>query len=112
MFSNIHQYSAMVSHIEGHQGISRHIQALLRHIEPYSGIFRTPYNPCIYSNAIFRILAYLEPEAYSRASQTCKMIRHIQRPGLVRTVFSGSFKDIYRYSGILIHIQPHSQARN
>ena len=37
---------------------------------------------------------------------------HIQSPGIVRTVYSSIFKDIQAYSEILMHIQPHPQARN
>ena len=37
---------------------------------------------------------------------------HIERPGIVRTVHSNIFKDMQTYSGILMHIQPLSQALN
>ena len=47
------------------------------HLEPESKIFGTLGNPCIYNLAIFITLAYLEPEASSKSSQTCKMIMHI-----------------------------------
>ena len=70
------------------------------------GILR---NCCIYNRVIFRILAFLEPEASSKICQTCKMI---QSPGMLKTVYSSIFKDIQTYSGILMHIQPHSQMRN
>ena len=40
------------------------------------------------------------------------MIMLIQSPSFVETVYSSIFKDIYVYSGILMHIQPHSLARN
>ena len=36
---------------------------------------------------------------------------HIQSPSIVRTVYLSIFKDIQIYSGKLMHIQPHSQAR-
>ena len=39
IFRVIYQYEVMSTHNEEHQGIFRHIQALLRHIEPYSDIF-------------------------------------------------------------------------
>ena len=92
------------------------MQALLRYIEPYLDILRTLCNPCMYKHAIFRTLAYLEPEASatcilnksSEACQTCKMIRHIQRPCIVRKVYSNIFEDLLGYSGILLGIQPHS----
>ena len=38
------------------------------------------------------------------------MIRHIRGPDKVRTGYSSIFKNIQEYSGILMHIQPHSQA--
>ena len=40
------------------------------------------------------------------------MIRHIQSPGIVRTVYSSISKDIQAYSGTLMYIQPHSQVHN
>ena len=39
------------------------------------------------------------------------MIVHAQSSDRVRTVYSRIFKDIQAYSGILMNIQPHSQAR-
>ena len=74
-------------------------------------IFRTP-NPCTYNRNIFRNLVHLEPDVSLEACQTCHVIRHIQRAGIVRTVYSSTFKDFQGYSGILMYIQPHSQARN
>ena len=92
---DIQQYSAMVGHIEGYLGIFiPEVYSLLRHVKQYSDIFRTLYNPCIYSRPIFRTAAHLEPEASSKSSRTCKMIRHIQSPSLVKRVFSSIFKDI------------------
>ena len=82
----------MFRHIEGNWGILRHIQALLSHIKLYSDIFWTMWIPCKHKHVLFRTLAYLEPETYSKACQTykmirhihqtCKMIRHIQCPGI------------------------------
>ena len=46
-------------------------------MEPHSDIFRTWCNTCMYNCVILRILAYLEPEASSKACWTCKMIMHI-----------------------------------
>ena len=40
------------------------------------------------------------------------MIRHIQSSGIVRTVYLSVFQYIEGYLGMLMHIQPHSQARN
>ena len=87
----------------------RDIQVLLRHIEPYSNIFRTLCNTCIYNRAIFRILAYLEIEESSKVCWTNKMIKYIQSPGIVRTVYSTILKNVLRYSGILMHIHLHLQ---
>ena len=43
--------------------------------------------------AIFKTLAHLEPQASSKACQTCKMVRHIQSPDIVRTTYS-SFENL------------------
>ena len=51
-------------------------------------------------------------ETSSKAGQAYKISMHIQSPGRVRTVYSTICKDIQAYSGILMHVQPHSQARN
>ena len=40
------------------------------------------------------------------------MSRHIQSPGIFKTVYSNIFKGIQAYSGILMHIQPHSLVHN
>ena len=40
------------------------------------------------------------------------MVRHIQNPGIFKTVYPSIFKDIQGCLGILMHIQPHSQARD
>ena len=104
IFRHIKGDSAIWSHIQTYLGTLRqfrHIQALLRHIEPYSDLFRTLCNPC-YNRATYRTLTYLEPY------QTCKMIRHFSSHGIFRIVYSRIFKDIQEYSGIFrIHIQPH-----
>ena len=42
----------------------RHIEALLWHIESYSDKLKALCNPCMYNCAIFRTLAYLEPEVF------------------------------------------------
>ena len=82
----------------------------MRHIEPHSDIFRILCNLYIYNGDIFGTLTHLEPEAFSKACQTSKMIKYIQSPGIVRTVHSSIFNYILGYSGILMHIHPHSQA--
>ena len=76
----------------------RYIQALLRHIDPNSDIFRTLHNLCVYNHAIFRTLADLEPDPSSKGCETCKMIRHVQCPGIVKTVHSNIFKESQGYS--------------
>ena len=112
IFRDIQKYSAMFRDTEGHWSILRHIQALLRHMEPYSDIFGTLSKPCIYKRAIFRIMAHLEPEASLKACQIFKMITHIQSSSIVRAVYSSIFKYMYVYLVTLMHIKPHSQARN
>ena len=74
--------------------------------EAYLAIFRHIQDSDICKHAIFRILAYLEPEASPKACRICKMIKHIQRPDIVITVYSCIFKDIQGYTGILMHMQP------
>ena len=76
----------------------------MRHTIPYSDIFRTLCNPCIYNHAIFRTLTHLEPAASSKACQKCKMIRYIQSPSIARTLF----KLFQRYLGIFRDIAAHS----
>ena len=57
-----------------------------------------------------RALACLILDAYSKPFQTSKMMRHIENPGTVRTVYSGIFTDIQQYSAILRlrHIEAYS----
>ena len=91
----------MVRHIEGHYGILRHIQALLRyywsilsHVLIYSELCITlAYTTVPYS--------HLEPKTSSKGYQICKMIRYIQSPGIVRTVYSSIFNEIQGYSRYL-----------
>ena len=52
-----------------------------------TGILRSVCNPRhVHSLSIFRALAYLEPEAYSKPCKT--LIRHTQNPSIVRAVYS------------------------
>ena len=90
----------------------KHIQALLKYIEPYSDIYRTLNNPRIYDHVIFTTLAHLEPKASSKTCPKRKMIRYILDPGILKTVCSRIFKDNWGYSGKLMQIQPHLQTRN
>ena len=58
----------------------------------------------IYNRAIFRTLT--QPQASSKASPKCQMIRHIQSPGIVKTVYSSIFRifsDIQGYRCISSH---------
>ena len=68
IFRYIQIHSAIFSHVK--------VKAYSGIIEAFSSIFRH-----------IRTLAYLEPEASSKVCQTCKMIRDIQSPGIVRTVY-------------------------
>ena len=44
----------------------------------------------------------LIPAAYSKPCQISKIMRHIENPGIVRTVYSGIFMDIFEaYSGVV-----------
>ena len=54
-------------------------------------------NPYIYNRTIYRTLAYLEPHASSKACGTHTMIRYIQRPCIVKTVF----KHFQRYFRVI-----------
>ena len=102
IFSCIQKHSAMFRHFEGHQTILRsfrHYWGILCHFQKYSGL-------CV--TLAYATMAYLESEASSKACSTCKMIRHIWSPGIVRTIYSNIFKDIYGYLETLMHIQPHS----
>ena len=101
-------YSNIFKHIEGHLGIFSHVRAYwgtLKHIETfrhYWGIlnhiqtFRTLCNPWIHNHVIFRTQAHLGFKVSSKTWQTCKMMGNIQSYGIVRTVFSRIFKDIFK----------------
>ena len=45
-------------------------------------------------------------ETYSKLYQVSKMMRHIENPGIVRTVYSGIFMYIKGHSAIFSHVQP------
>ena len=111
VYSSIFRYtqghSAIFSHVYACWGTLRNIEAYSDIIETYWAIFRTLRNHCICSRAIFTTLAHLEHKAFSKACWTYKMIKHIQRPGMVRTVysvFSRIFKNIQGYWCIFDHI--------
>ena len=48
----------------------------------------------------FRTLAHLMREAYSKPCQISKISRHIENPGIVRTVNSGIFRHTEGHSTI------------
>ena len=54
---------------------------------------------------MIRTMAYLMPTTYSNPCQISKMMRHIEKPGLVRTVYSNIVRHIQRYSVIFSHVQ-------
>ena len=82
----------------------RQIWTLLSCMEPQSERFGTLRNPWIYNRAIFRTLAYLEPDASTKACRTCKIIMHIYGPDIVRSLF----KHFQGYLGVLRHTHVHS----
>ena len=115
-------YSDIFRHIQWHSAIFSHFQVYLetlRYINTYSGIIeaywsifrniKTQCNLCIYNHAIFRTLEHLEPDTFSNFCQTIKMIRHFQSSDINQ---NSCFKHLQRYLGILMHIQPYSQACN
>ena len=112
IFRHIQEHSAIFSHVQVHWGTLRNIEAYSGIVEVFWAIFITLWNPYLYNRAIFRTLGHLEREAASEACGTSKMIWHIQSFGIVRTFYSNIFEDILKYSGILMHIQSHSQVRN
>ena len=89
IFSNIQHYSAMFRHIEEYYSILMYIQALLRHIQPYS----TLHNPCIYNCAIFKTLTHLEPKASSMPVEHVRLSSVFRAPGIFR-LNSSILKDI------------------
>ena len=54
---------------------------------------------------MIRTMAYLMPGTYWKPCQISKMMRHIEKPGLVRTVYSNIFRHTQRYWAIFIHVQ-------
>ena len=45
------------------------------------------------------------PETYSKPCQMSKMVRHIENPDIVRTVYSVIFKHIQGHSALFSHVQ-------
>ena len=54
---------------------------------------------------MFKTLAYLIPEVYSKPCQISKLMRHIENPAIVRTVYSSIFRSIQGHSAIFSHFQ-------
>ena len=52
---------------------------------------------------IFRILTHLMPETYSKSFQISKMMKHIENPAIVGTVYSNIFRHIQGHSDIQGH---------
>ena len=57
--------------------------------------------------SIFKTLAYLILEAYSKPCQIHKMIRHIKNVGINRTLHLGILKQNQGYSAVFSHLQTH-----
>ena len=55
--------------------------------------------------SILRTMVYLMPEEYSKPCQISKKMRHIESPGIVRTVYSGIFRHSQGQSAICSHVQ-------
>ena len=47
------------------------------------------------------------PETYSKLCQITKMMRHIENPDIVRTVYSYTFRHIQGHSAIFSQVQGH-----
>ena len=54
-------------------------------------------------------MAHIMPVAYLKPCQTSKMMRHIEKPGKVRIVYSGIFRHIQGHSAIFSHVQAYRQ---
>ena len=100
---SVQRHSAIFNQVLGCWGTLRHIEAYSDITEAYGSnqiylefciILAYTTVPCS------ETLAYLEMEVSSKACRTCKMIMHIQSPGIARTVYSSIFKDIYAFSSI------------
>ena len=81
-------YSGISRYLQAHSTLLSHIHAfdaLLRHLQSSSGIFRTLCKPLVFTNLLFsQALSYLELETYSKPCETSK--RDIQNPAIVMIV--------------------------
>ena len=87
-----HSQNSLLKHFQLHSEI-------ISSIDPYSDMFGTLHNPCIYNCALFKTLAYLVPDSSSKVCWTCHMIMHIQNPCIEQFIqtFSRIFTHIQRY---------------
>ena len=112
-------YSGIFRHIQGHWAILPY-SGTLRDIKTYSGIFSHYWGILSHIQKYlelnvtlgFATVPYSELETSSKACRTCKMTRHIQSPGITRTLcnhfqgYSVIFRDIdVYYSSTLIGVQ-------
>ena len=54
---------------------------------------------------MFGTLACLMPEAYSKPCQISKIMRHIENPVIIRTVYSGICRHTQGHLAIFSHVQ-------
>ena len=94
LFRHFQAFSATFSHVQAQWKTLRHTETS-RH---YCGIFSLFWTySCLYNRAMFRTLAKLENKVSSKDCQPCKVIKHIQSPSMVRTVYSSILKNIQGY---------------
>ena len=112
-------YSGIFKHIQWHSAIFGHNQAywatlkaylgIFRHFEPYTDIFRTLFNHCIYNHATFK------PLAQYRTQGIFKNLPNVQDYQAYWELWQSQnslYKHFEGYLEILMQIQPHSQACN
>ena len=59
-------------------------------------------------HTIFRTMTFLMPEPCSKSCQIAKVMKHIENPGIVRMLYSGIFRDIQPFSGMMRGIKAYS----
>ena len=87
----IQVYADIFKHIHQYKHIFTRIEALLRHIQAYSGRISTLCNSGIFKILPFQALEYSELKAYSKPSET--FTRYIQNPAIVKTVYPGIIRE-------------------